>query len=277
MQMRRSRVLQKLRAGEVVSCFKLNLDGSRAAEIAAMTGFDCVWADMEHTASDWGAVEKQILATKAHDVDILVRINRGGYSDYVKPLELDATGIMVPHIMSLADAQNVARMTRFHPLGLRAIDGGNADGAYCLIDFKEYLKQANEQRFVIIQIEDPEPLDQLEEIAQVEGIDMIFFGPGDFSQSIGAPGQFDHPLLLETRRRVAEVCRKYDKFAGIPASLANMGELIDMGYQFLNIGADVVGLGQYCNQLTSGWRERTAKYTPEYSGADNGEVKGIYK
>src|SRR5687767_3352535 len=128
MQMRRSRVLQKLRAGEVVSCFKLNLEGSRAAEIAAMTGFDCVWADMEHTASDWDSLEKQILATKCNDTDILVRVNRAGYSDYVKPLELDATGIMVPHIMSLADAQNVARMTRFHPIGLRAIDGGNADG-----------------------------------------------------------------------------------------------------------------------------------------------------
>src|SRR5687768_15955762 len=76
MKMRRSRVLEKLRAGEVVSCFKLNLEGSRAAEIAAMTGFDCVWSDMEHTATDWDTVKKQILATKCHDTDILVRINR---------------------------------------------------------------------------------------------------------------------------------------------------------------------------------------------------------
>jgi len=273
MQMRRSKVLEKLRAGEVVNCFKQNVEGSRATEIAAMTGFDCVWTDMEHTATDWETVEKQVLATKCHDTDILVRINRGGYSDYVKPLELDATGIMVPHCMGLADAQNIARMTRFHPIGLRAIDGGNADGGYCLIDFNEYLVQANRERFVIIQIEDPEPLDELEEIAQVEGIDMIFFGPGDFSQSIGAPGQFNHPLLLETRRRVAEVCRKHGKFAGTPGSLANMEELIDMGYQFLNIGADVVGLGQYCNGLVEGWHERAGKRAP----AAEGEAKGIYK
>lgn len=274
MQMRRSRVLQKLRAGEVVNCFKLNLETSRVAEIAAMSGFDCIWADGEHTANDWGALEKQILACKAHDTDTLVRVSRGSYSDYVKPLELDATGIMVPHIMSLADAQNVAYMTRFHPIGRRAVDGGNADGAYCLVDFNDYLEQANRERFVIVQIEDPEPLDELDAIAKVEGIDMIFFGPGDFSHAIGAPGQWDNPLLLDTRRRIADVCAANGKYAGTVGSLANRQELIDMGYQFINIGADVVGLGAYCNQLVSGWQEGLAPASVEDSGS---EAKGIYK
>ena len=152
LSMRPSRVLAKLRAGGVAHSFKLNLSDARAVEIAAMAGFDCLWLDMEHVANDYAAIEHGIWAAKSRDTDVLVRVPRGSYSDLVRPLELDAAGIMVPHVMSLADAQNVVRMTRFHPVGRRPVDGGNADGAYCGVAFNDYLRQANEQRMVIVQI-----------------------------------------------------------------------------------------------------------------------------
>ena len=246
MQMRRSLVLEKLRAGKTVSSFKLNLADARAVAIAASAGFDCLWLDMEHVANDFAAIEQGIWAAKSRDVDVMVRVARGSYSDYIRPLELDAAGIMVPHVMSLADAHNVVRMTRFQPIGRRPVDGGNADGAYCGIEFTEYLKQANDQRFVVVQIEDPEPLAELDAIAELPGIDMLFFGPGDFSHSIGAPGQWNDPRLLAARRRVAEVARAHGKFAGTVANAANLQELIALGYQFLNLGGDVVGLSEYC-------------------------------
>jgi 4-hydroxy-2-oxoheptanedioate aldolase len=256
--MRPSKVLAKLRAGQVVNCFKTNLADARVVEIAARAGFDCIWQCLEHVPNDLAVIEKGIWAAKAYDADVMVRICRGSYSDYIRPLEMDAAGIMVPHVMSLADAQSVARMTRFHPLGRRPVDGGNADGAYCGIDFVEYLKQANEQRFVVIQIEDPEPLDELDAIAAVPGIDMLFFGPGDFSHSIGAPGQWDHPRLLDARRRVAEAAQAHGKFAGTVASLANMNELIGLGYRFLNLGADVVSLSQYCRSIITAFTKQPA-------------------
>jgi 4-hydroxy-2-oxoheptanedioate aldolase len=266
MNMRSSRVLQKLRAGEVVNCFKINLADSRAVEIASMSGFDCIWTCMEHVPNDWSTIEKQILAAKVFNTDVMVRVARGGYSDYIRPLEMDASGIMVPHIMNLEDAKNVIRMTRFHPIGRRPVDGGNADGAYCNIDFNDYLKQANEERFLCVQIEDPEPLDDLEAIASLEGIDIIFFGPGDFSQGIGAPGQWNHPKLLETRQRVAEICRAKGKFAGTVGSPANMNELVEMGYRFINLGADVVGLGQYCKDILTGIKQGQTERTKSIYG-----------
>jgi 4-hydroxy-2-oxoheptanedioate aldolase len=265
MNMRPSRVLKKIRAGQVAACFKTNLADPRAVEIAAMAGFDCIWTCMEHVANDWTTIERQINAAKCHDVDILVRVSRGGYSDYVRPLELDAAGIMVPHIMCLDDARNVVRMTKFHPVGRRPVDGGNADGAYCNVEFKDYLKQANENRFICVQIEDPEPLDDLEAIAALPGIDMIFFGPGDFTQGIGAPGDFDHPKVIETRRRVAEVCVKNGKIAGTIAAASMFDSLIGMGYRFISSGADVIGLGQYCKSIVAEFQKRSA-----------GEVKSIY-
>lgn len=249
MEMRKSKVLDKLRAGEVVSCIKINTSDSIAVEIAGMCGFDCVWLDMEHVPSDYSAIGRQILAGKAFGADVMVRVSRGAYSNHIKPLELDASGIMVPHVMSLEDAKNVVRMTRFHPIGRRPADGGNADGAYCMIDFKDYIRQANRNRFVMIQIEDPEPLDELEEICSLEGIDVIFFGPGDFSQGIGAPGDMDNPKLIETRELVAKTAVKHGKFAGTVGSPSNLEALVAMGYRFISAGADVVGLSQYCSGI----------------------------
>ena len=256
MNMRKSRVLEKLRAGEVVNCFKLNFADGRIAEVAAMHGFDCIWAGMEHIANTWAAVESQIWAAKTHDTDVMVRVSRGSYSDYIKPLELDAAGIIVPHIMSLEDAKSVVRMTRFHPIGRRPVDSGNADTAYCNIDFHDYLRQANEQRFVAVQIEDPEPLDDLDAIAELEGIDILFFGPGDFSQGIGAPGVWDHPKLIETLKLVAKTAQKHGKYAGTVSNIGNLEELIDMGYRFINIGADVLGLNEYCRRIAGDFDRR---------------------
>jgi len=251
MQMRPSRVLKKLRAGEVVSCTKINSSDPRVTEIAAMCGnFDCLWLDMEHVPTDWLTVENQIRSAKIYDVDVMVRVARGSYNDYIQPLEADAAGIMVPHIMSLEDAKKVVWQTRFHPIGRRAMDGGNADGAYCMIPTEEYIEAANGERFVIVQIEDPEPLDDLEELAKLEGIDMLFFGPGDFSQGIGTPAKWDNPLIDETSKRVADVCKAHGKFAGTVGGPDNLQELVDMGYQFIATGADVVALGQYFKEIS---------------------------
>jgi len=252
-ELRESRVLRKLRAGEMVYCTKINLADTRVLEIAsAVSGVDCLWTDMEHIANDWSAIEKMTLAAKAHNVDLLVRVARGAYSHYIKPLELDAAGIMVPHIMSLRDAKEIVYYTKFHPVGRRPIDGGNADGLYTNIGMADYIRQANERRFNMLQIEDPEPLEELEDIIALEGVDIVFFGPGDFSQGIGAPGEWDHPKIAETRKRIAELALKHGKYAGTVGGVGNLEELAAMGYRFISIGADVVGLSEYYNQLYNG-------------------------
>lgn len=250
MDMRRSRMLELLRAGKTVFSVKLNTTDHRVTEIAAMMGFPCIWVDMEHTPNDYAVTERQIYAAKVYDTDILVRVPRGSYSDYIRPLELDASGIMVPHIMSADDARNVVHMTRFYPIGRRPVDGGNQDAKFCNIEQAEYNRQANDQRFLVFQIEDPEAMEQIEDIAKVPGYDMLFFGPGDYSHSIGHSGEMNHPEVLKGFERVAEVAKKYGKFAGTVGGPANAKERVEMGYQYINIGADVVALGDYFRQLS---------------------------
>ncbi len=216
----------------------------RIVEIAARAGVDCVWACIEHTSTPLDAIENQIRAAKVYDVDTVVRVARGSHSDLFRPLEADAAGIMVPHLMSAEEARQIVYYTRFAPLGRRPLDGGNADGAYCQLPGEQYIRQANEERFVIVMIEDPEPMEALDEIASVDGIDMLFFGPSDYAHAMGVPFDFDHPVVDAARKKVAAVARKHGKFAGTAANGDDLQELVDIGYQFLNITADVIILGE---------------------------------
>lgn len=250
MNMRKSNTLKKIREGKVAYSTKINLNDPRAVEIAAMCGFDCIWIDMEHVPSDFVGIENMIRAAKAHDCDILTRVSKsGGYSDLIRPLEADSTGIMVPHLMSLEEAKKIVYYTKFHPIGRRPLDGGNADGKYCLVDGTDYMKQANEERFTVVQIEDPEPMAELEEICALPGIDMIFFGPADFSQGLGKPCEMDNPELSEARKKIARCARKHGKIAGTVGSLGNAKQLADEGYNFINIGADVLALITYYKNI----------------------------
>lgn len=251
MNMRKSKVLRKIRNGETAFSFKLNLADARAAEIAAMTGIDCLWTDMEHVPNDYYAIENIVRAAKIYDVDVLTRVKRGSYNDMINPLEADSTGVMIPHLMSLEEAKQVVYYTKFHPIGRRPIDGGNADGNYCLTSGDDYIKQANVERFNVVQIEDPEPLKELEAICALEGIDMIFFGPADFSQGIGHPNEFAHPELARVKELVAKTARKYGKMAGTVGGAGNYKQLEEMGYNFINLGADVVGLSRYYLDILS--------------------------
>ncbi|MBP7344592.1 MAG: aldolase, partial [Clostridia bacterium] len=231
---------------------------SRVAAIAALAGFDCIWVDLEHVPNSISDIEKLILASKAYNTDIITRVKRGSYSDLIHPLESDSTGIMVPHVMSLDDAKTIQYYTKFHPIGRRPLDSGNADGLYGMKDTKEYMEFVNKNRFIALQIEDPEPLDELEQICQLPGADMIFFGPADFSQGIGAPCVWDNPKIEKTRKLIAKKARENGKIAGTVGSINNIDALVSEGYNFISVGADVIGLGEYFMNISNKVKDKKA-------------------
>ncbi|MBQ8551253.1 MAG: aldolase [Clostridia bacterium] len=249
MVQKNSPMIEKLRRDELVVSVKLNVSDAVIAELAAYAGFDAVWLDMEHCPSDYQEIKNAFYAAKARGAETIVRTPRGAYSNLTRPLEMDAAAIMVPHVMSKQDAEQVAHYTKFHPIGRRPIDGGNGDGMYCLMGTEDYIKYSNEQKLTIIQIEDIEAYEQIEEIAAVPGIDMLFFGPADFSHSIGEPVNIGNDRTMEAKRRVAEVARRHGKLAGTVGGVGNMRELYDMGYRLINLGADVVALGAYFTDI----------------------------
>ena len=248
MKTRPSRILALLRDGRIAVTLKLNLSDPRAVEIAGLCGADGVWLCTEHVPNDWQGLENQIRAARVHDMDSIVRVVRGSYSDYIRPLEADATGIMVPHVASAAEARQIVEWVRFHPVGKRALDGGNSDGRFCMLPLEEYLRHSNTERIVILQIESPEALENVESIAAVPGFDGLLFGPGDFSHRIGKAGQLDDPRVVEARRRVADAARRHGKFAMAAGLIAPFDQLVAEGHNVFNAGADVVALSGYFTQ-----------------------------
>lgn len=243
MNMRPSRLLQELRSGASAPVLKLNLMDPRVVELAGLAGASAVWLCNEHVPNDWLNLEHQVRAAKLYNMDTIIRVAKGSYSDYVKPFEMDATGIMVPHVGSAAEAREIVKMCRFGPLGRRPIDGGNMDGLFCQISTADYCEQSNREKFIILQIESPEALENVEEIAAVEGFDFLLFGPGDFSHLIGKPGQVNDPQVVAARKRVAAAAVKHGKFAMMPAMLDSRANLESEGWRAFTVGADVITLG----------------------------------
>lgn len=246
--MRPSRVLRTIREGKVARVLKLNTNDAKVAEIFAASQPDALWACQEHVSGSIESIEHQIRAAKLYDVDTIVRVARGSYSDYIRAFEADATALMVPHIMDADDARRVRDITKFAPLGRRAVDGGNNDAQFTRVGLLDYLETANRERFACYQIEDPEALDHLEAIAELEGVDCLFFGPGDYSVATGIPGQLQHPDVKAVRERVAKVARKYGKIAATVCGRDLIAQYVDMGYNLLSVGADVVALAQYADE-----------------------------
>lgn len=248
MKTRVSRVLKLLREGHLPTVLKINLSDPRVIEIAGLSGVDAVWLCTEHVPNDWLSLENQIRAARVHNIDSLVRVGRGSYSDYIRPFEADATGIIVPHVASEEEARQIVEWVRFHPVGKRALDGGNVDGQFCLVPVDEYIAHSNRERIVIMQIESPEALENVEKIAAVPGFDGILFGPGDFSHRIGKVGQLDAPEVVSARKRVARACLAHGKFAMTAGLIAPFAELVAEGYRVINLGADVVAITGYVKQ-----------------------------
>ncbi len=251
MVLKKSAALEKMRRGETAAAIKINLDGTRGVNQAGLFGFDFIWLDQEHCPNGISEIERQFNAAKAAGCDVIVRVKRGSYSDMINFLEMNCEAIMVPHVKTAAEAAEIARTTKFHPLGRRPIDGGNADGGFTLADYAEYRRFVNENRMVIIQIEDVEALDELDAIAATPGIDMLFFGPADFAHSLGAPDDFQHPRLLEARRLVAAAAGRHGKLAGTTGPTARFRDYAAMGYHLISVGADVVGLSEYYGRIAA--------------------------
>jgi 4-hydroxy-2-oxoheptanedioate aldolase len=256
MPLRTSRILHELRAGRRPTVLKLNLIDPRVVEIAGLCGASAVWLCNEHVPNDWLNLEHQVRAAKLHDLDTIVRVSKGSYSDYVKPFELDATAIMVPHVASAEEARQVVDMVRCHPLGRKPMDGGNMDGLFCTVPLADYAEHCNTQRLVILQIESPEALAKVEEI--VPGFDALLFGAGDFSHRIGKLGQATDPEVVAARKRVAAAARQHGKHVMAASLYGQKEQLIEEGTGIFTLGADVLEIGAGFRKLVSDFQPTAA-------------------
>lgn len=239
----RSRIRQENAEGRIASCLKLNIPDPLIVELAGLAGASSVWLCMEHVPSGWRTMENCIRAAKLHGMDAIIRVSKGSYSDYLKPFEADAAGIMVPHVTSADEARRVVDMCRAMPLGRRPMDAGNIDGSFCQLPLTDYIDYVNREKLIILQIESPEGLDAVEEIAAVPGYDMLLLGPGDFAHRLGRPGETDAPEVHAARTRVEDAARAHGKKCFSVLARGTPEELFRRGYAVTYVAADVIVLG----------------------------------
>ena len=245
--MRRSKVLEVLRDGQAAVTVNLSLAANPLAmELAGRSGLDGVWIDSEHRPYAQREIAAMITAGRVADIDSLVRIRKGeGYTSFFRPLEDGAAGIMVPHVTTGDEAAWVARNAKYPPIGRRGMETMMPDADLGLVDPLAYVEHANRETFVAIQIEDVEALDAVDDIAGVEGVDILFIGPADLSLSMGIPLQTAHPDFRDAVARIAEAAANAGKWWGLPVADGDgVTKYAEQGARFFNMGGDYGWLRQ---------------------------------
>ena len=254
--MTKSRVLRKLRAGEFVKVAGISrVTDPWLTETVGRIGYDCIWFDMEHRSFGYDKIDPVSLACRQTGMDLMARIHKAGYGDPMRALEFGANGLMIPHIRSAAEARQWVEWARFPPLGKRGFDGAGADADYAAGDPREYLEHASKEVFLAFQIEDKEAVENLDEIADVEGFDLFFIGMADLSLSYGVPFEFNNPVLQEVIDRVAEVAAKTGRWWGTPTGTPEHAQsILDRGGRMVTAGSDHMF-------LLRGFQESFEKYS----------------
>lgn len=238
---RKSKVKAKLAANQPVMCSCMHLTDPSTYELISLLGWDAIWMDLEHHGYSVQTAQHLMRAARVGGTDIMARPAKWEYMRMARLLESGAHGILYPRCSNADEAREVVRWAKFAPLGERGIDAANPDNPYLLTPLKEYLQLANDNTWIAIQIEDPAALDQVEKIAAVPGVDIIFLGPGDFSILSGIPGDMTHPKMHEAIRRIAAAAKAHGKHWGMPSPTPQRAkELLDLGARFICHGADIV-------------------------------------
>ena len=250
--MRNSRVKAKLRRNEPALITTLHYIDPTLYEMTSLMGFDAIWMDLEHHHYSVETAANLMRAARVGTSDIVARPAKGEFMRMCRLLEAGAQGIMYPRCESAAEAAEVVRWAKFAPLGERGVDSANADAPYCSTPIKPYLQKANEETLVIVQIESPKALEELDAIAKIPGVDVLMFGPGDFSVLAGVPYQFDHAILVDAIKRVAAAAKKAGIHWGtVSPTPEHTSKLMDLGARFICHNADIVIVKRGLEQIQS--------------------------
>ena len=243
-----SRVRQVWQTGKPAWCTAVALSDPVVCEIVASLGYDCIWLDLEHHPLGVERAAEMMRAVRAGAAsgggetgcDVMARPGKGEFMRMGRLLEAGAHGILYPRCDDAAEAREVVRWAKFAPLGERGFDGGNADNAYGSYPPAGYTDAANRETWLALQVESPAAVPETCSIAEVEGVDLIFFGPGDFSLLDGRPGDVRGDRTRAARAQVArDTLAAGKRFGTLCFDADDVREALDQGATLIAMGADV--------------------------------------
>ncbi|MFL2760239.1 MAG: HpcH/HpaI aldolase family protein [Dehalococcoidia bacterium] len=216
----------------------IGLQSANVAELMGNAGFNFVVIESEHNGIDSAEIEHMLMAVGNTDAVPIVRIPSHRQVYIQKALDIGALGIVVPAVKTAEEAAQIVSATKFPPHGKRS--WGPLRASKYTFDNEDYLRNANDNILVVLIIETVEAVENLEEIAAVPGIDVLFLGPWDMCLSLGLdPLLLPHPEIDEILEKMIEVATRYEVVAGAGASVPeDVGTRLDQGIQFLSYGPD---------------------------------------
>lgn len=227
---------RELYAGETKFGTFMSLNSTDVVEIGGLAGFDFVIIDCEHGYMSPEAVMNLVRAAETGGTTPIARATFNGETEILRVLDVGAYGVQVPQINSREDATLAVRRAKYYPEGIR----GSAMTRSCdygLVSYMDYIKHENQETLVSVHIENVEGLKNIEEIAATPGVDVLFLGPYDMSQSMGIPGQTEDPKIQEAAEIVLKTCKKYGKIPGIYAEYPEIAKSrAEQGFKYIPIG-----------------------------------------
>jgi 4-hydroxy-2-oxoheptanedioate aldolase len=241
--MHKNRLKGKLRNGKVVFGSYVYSGSPAVVELMGYVGLDFVVFDYEHGPFSLDSLESLIRTADGVGLTPIVKLPDNDPVKILQVLDRGVMGIHVSHVETKQDAIEVVKAAKYFPLGERGIATTPRSAQYGYQNKDEYIKMSNEETMLILVIESITGIDNLSEILSVEGIDQINIGVFDLSQSLGIPGQFDHPKEREAIDRAVKIGKEKGVPLGIvPHGLKMAQEVIEKGFQYIMYGTDMTYL-----------------------------------
>lgn len=225
-------------------------------EAAGIGGFDYVILDTEHGPVSIENQQNNIRAAEARGTVPIVRLPDGDENTIGKALDIGAYGIQVPQISNAAEAKQVVKNAKFYPYGMRGVCRFVRAADYSNMDRFEYFENSKDL-LIILQLEGVKAIENLDEILDVDGIDILFIGPYDLSQSLGIPGQVNNPVVVAEMKKIVEKAKAKNKvigtFVDTPEDLEMWRKL---GLQYLSYSVDIGIFIDACRNLTAEFKQK---------------------
>ena len=239
----RNAVKEKLARNEVVASMTIRFTrGVEIAQLAKTAGFDMIYVDLEHSTITLDLTGQICLAALSAGVASMVRVPANTPEYIQRVLDGGALGIIAPGIGSAAEAREVVKAAKFPPLGERGAGGALPHLQYHSFPTAEANAALNDATMVIVQFESAEAIEKADEIAAVEGVDMVLIGVNDMLASMGLPGQYEHAKVRDAYARTIAACRKHGKHVGVGGLSTRpklAADFIAMGARLVSTGTDI--------------------------------------
>jgi len=241
---------KRLKQGETLHGCWLNTGSSLTAEIVGLSGFDWVLIDLEHGAGSEKDVLYQLQALEHTPTAAIVRVESSESQRIHRVLDMGAEGIMCPKIANPAGALKVVQGLHYPPDGARGVAKMVRATGFGQ-NFAQYYQDAKDNVLGVAQIETVEVLNHLDEVAAIEGIDVLFIGPADLSMELGIFGQFDHPRFKEALKETVNAARKAGKATGILFfNTDDYQTYHDLGIRMIACGSDATFVAEGARNLS---------------------------